>query len=395
MRQLHPKLFLVFAVLFSLFAFLWSLRSLHSENFIFYLPKARHVVPLTVVENVRYLPLVQVLNLVGTVGGLQEKRTSLKVWVGDKELELHAKDNKIRVNKVAVKLSAPSRLVNGEWMVAVDFLTSVLPALTPEHIEYQVGTDRAFIGNVNPISFSARLDPIANGARLTLQFTDKVKVQTAAVNGRWVVYLGDQPVVAREASARFQNPYVSSLQFDDQDGVPKLIITPSSGGLNFYPTLGQEEKVLTADIWQPAPVTAQQPAGSEQPGKAPGTGAGPSQAGSVNPPGAPGAPASPGPNTAPAAPPLPALVLDAGHGGADAGAGSRDGVVEKNLAAQLVERVHVSLLATKKYRVVLTRAGDADPSLDERDVAANTARHPKPARCRVSLFPGAGFSRSI
>jgi len=71
---------------------------------------------------------------------------------------------------------------------------------------------------------------------------------------------------------------------------------------------------------------------------------------------------------------LPAVVLDAGHGGQDPGAHSRDGVVERDLVFELEERVRAELASTNKYRVVLTRSGDANPTFDERAAAANAAR---------------------
>ena len=71
---------------------------------------------------------------------------------------------------------------------------------------------------------------------------------------------------------------------------------------------------------------------------------------------------------------LPAVVLDAGHGGQDAGAHSRDGVVERDLVFELEERVRAELVSTNKYRVILTRSGDADPTFDERAATANAAR---------------------
>ncbi|HXW13794.1 MAG TPA: N-acetylmuramoyl-L-alanine amidase, partial [Terriglobia bacterium] len=70
-------------------------------------------------------------------------------------------------------------------------------------------------------------------------------------------------------------------------------------------------------------------------------------------------------------PPLPVVALDAGHGGQDNGGHSRDGVMEKDLVAQYVARVRVALLTSAKYRVVLTRTGDVNVSLEQRAVAAN------------------------
>jgi N-acetylmuramoyl-L-alanine amidase len=73
-------------------------------------------------------------------------------------------------------------------------------------------------------------------------------------------------------------------------------------------------------------------------------------------------------------PPLPIVVVDAAHGGEDAGARSRDGVNEKDVTAQLAARVRVALLSTRKYRILLTRLGDVNPSFEQREIAANTAK---------------------
>ena len=87
---------------------------------------------------------------------------------------------------------------------------------------------------------------------------------------------------------------------------------------------------------------------------------------------------------APPGPPLPVVVLDAGHGGAEIGARSRDGVLEKDLVAQYVARVRLALLSTNKYRIVLTRTGDLTVSSDQRALATNLAG----ALCFLSFHAG-------
>ena len=85
----------------------------------------------------------------------------------------------------------------------------------------------------------------------------------------------------------------------------------------------------------------------------------------------PQVPGSPGGQ---AGPPLPVIVLDAAHGGEETGARGRDGVLEKDLVTQLVARARLSLLATRKYRILLTRVGDVNPPFEQRAVTANLAR---------------------
>ncbi len=346
---------------------LWPVRALRSETFVFYLATGHRVVPVRLIEGARFLPLLPVLNVIGTVSNTQQKRNSLKLQIETAEMEFRVGDNKVRINKEQMKLSTSVRVANGEWLVPLDFVYTVLPRLTRQTLQYRVGDKRMFVGDLRPATFSVRLDPISNGVRLSLQFTGKVGVQTAARNGKWIIYLRDQTVQPLEQMYHFQSPYVSDLQFDDQDGIPKLILTPVSGGLDFYPKVSNEGQVLTADVVNPAPpVVAQQPP------------AAPPQAPAVPPAQAGGGTALPQPAAAPPAPPpqpiLPAVVLDAGHGGSDLGARSRDGINEKDLTAQLVERARQAVLSTGKYRVVLTRAGDANPTLDQRDLEANTAQ---------------------
>lgn len=363
-------------IVFALAAFFWPARVLRSDNFVFYLPSGRHLLPLETVGSTKYLPLLQVLNMVGKVEGIQEKKNSLKVWFGSTQIELRENETTVQIAKQSAELHQPVHLKDGLWMVPMDFLTTILPRLTHQTVEYQEGTNRIFIGDVKPTSFTVRVDPIANGARLTVQFTDKVAVQTASSNGKWLMYLGDHPMEPAEPTYHFQNPYLSELQYDDQDGVPKLILSPTSPGLNFYPSAAEGGKILLADVEKPpSPVT---PGLAAQP-------ATPTTAASAQPAAAGQTPqATEESPSAPPGPPLPVVALDAGHGGDDNGGHSRDGILEKNLTAQYVARVRSALLATEKYRVVLSRAGDANVTNEQRALAANLSG----AICFLSFHAG-------
>ncbi len=361
MRYLHPRLILALTAVLGVSLLFWPARSGRSDNFVFYQTNAHQLLPFEVIEHTKYLPLLQVLNLVGKVNALQEKGTSVVVWFGSTPLELHVDDKGVRINKVLVNLADPVRISNGQWMVPVDFLTALLPKLTHEPVKYQVGTNRVFIGDVKPASFSVRLDQVANGARLTVQFSDKVTVRTVARDGVWEMSLGERPVQPLEQTYRFQDPFVRELRFDDHEGVPKLILTPTGDGFNFYPVLAEGGKVLLADVVKPPPAVVEPPRPAEPPPKTAAASA-PSQPTVIE----------EVPVTQPG-PPLPAVVLDAGHGGPDTGAHSRDGILEKDLVAQLVGRVRLALLTTKNYRIVLTRVGDSSPTFEQREVAANTA----------------------
>ena len=363
----------------ALLLFLWPTRSARSDNFVFYLPGTHQLVPIQILDRTRYVPLLKVLGLVGTVNNVEEKRHNLKVWMGSSDrLDLHEGDRKLKLNREDFRLENPVRLSGTEWMVPLDFLYLVLPRLTSQPLQYRSGEERIFIGDLRPVTFSTNVTSVPNGARLTLQFSGPVTTQTASTNGQYVIFLGDQALQPLEAQMQFQNRFVTGVRFDDQDGVPKLIITPGAPGLNFYPSTSGEGRVFQADITQPAPAETAQataPGTSPAPG-APNPASTPAAAAAAGQANAPGTSAAAPPQPAPLPPPapLPVVVLDAGHGGEDAGARSRDGVSERDLVASLVDLVRGALASTGKFRTVLTRTGSADPTPDERDVMTNLAR---------------------
>ncbi len=372
------RLILPVILLLGIAAIFWPPRELRSDNFVFYFPTGHHLIPFESVAGSKYLPLVQILNMVGKVAAIQENKNELHVWFGTTPITLRPNESSLQVDRTTYDLLQPVRLSDGQWLVPVDFLTTVLPHLTHQGVEYQDGTNRIFIGDVKPASFTVRVDPIANGARLTVQFTDKVGVSTASSNSKWIMYLGNRPMEPMEKSYRFQNSYLSELHYDDEDGIPKLILTPTSAGLNFYPVQAEGGKILLADVLKPPSPTTQT---TQAPTPSPPA-----------PPPAPNpqAPALPQPQiteespAAPPGPPLPVVALDPGHGGTDNGGHSSDGVLEKDLVEQYVARVRAALLATDRYRVVLTRAGDVNVTAEQRALAANLSG----AICFISFHAG-------
>ncbi|HEX9943858.1 MAG TPA: N-acetylmuramoyl-L-alanine amidase [Thermoanaerobaculia bacterium] len=66
------------------------------------------------------------------------------------------------------------------------------------------------------------------------------------------------------------------------------------------------------------------------------------------------------------------VVLDPGHGGGSLGTRTPQGLVEKDLALDIAERLR-RLLEKDSFQVVLTREGDRDVSLEQRGRLANRA----------------------
>lgn len=68
------------------------------------------------------------------------------------------------------------------------------------------------------------------------------------------------------------------------------------------------------------------------------------------------------------------IVLDPGHGGADTGVSSSDGVTEKALVLEIARELRSHLANSLGAQVVLTRTEDADVAIENRTAVANQRR---------------------
>ena len=68
------------------------------------------------------------------------------------------------------------------------------------------------------------------------------------------------------------------------------------------------------------------------------------------------------------------IVLDPGHGGADTGVTSASGAAEKDLVLVIARELRAHLASSLGARVVLTRTGDSDVTLENRTAVANQRR---------------------
>jgi N-acetylmuramoyl-L-alanine amidase len=88
----------------------------------------------------------------------------------------------------------------------------------------------------------------------------------------------------------------------------------------------------------------------------------------------PFAPIEPKPSPPPAPKGLPMIVIDAGHGGQDPGALGKHDTREKNVTLAMARAVKSGLLATGRYRVLLTREDDTYIPLQGRVDIARRAK---------------------
>ncbi|WP_198148120.1 N-acetylmuramoyl-L-alanine amidase family protein, partial [Elstera litoralis] len=93
----------------------------------------------------------------------------------------------------------------------------------------------------------------------------------------------------------------------------------------------------------------------------------------------------------PPKPELPVIMLDPGHGGKDPGATSYSGKLEKDIVLEYARAIRARLEATGRYRVFLTRDGDALLPLRDRVALARS----ESAALFISIHADALADRSV
>ena len=337
----------------------WLLSSIPAsapdrKTFVFYFSTHREVLPLRQIKGNRLLPLEDTLRLLGTVTERNEARGRLSLRLNRRQLIFRARRRRVRIGRERVRLSSNVIRNSEGWWIPLSFLDDVLPRLVAGPVVYSKGSPRCFVGMVTPNSFRLRFDPARDQARLTLQFLRPVVVQRLAAPGQWVFLLGNEPFNPPRERYDFESPLLKNLKFDDQDGIPKLILTPAPGDIHLSPSVVSKGSVLILDVrGTPEPVAGESPFPLTS------------------------TPQHPDPS-------LPTIVLDPGHGGPDFGVRSKDGVAEKDWTWRVADRVRLELLATGRYRVLLTRNQGEQRTLEQRQVKANTA----PALLFLSFHAG-------
>lgn len=97
----------------------------------------------------------------------------------------------------------------------------------------------------------------------------------------------------------------------------------------------------------------------------------------------------------PAPPQKPLVVIDAGHGGQDPGAKGPDGVYEKVVVLQYAKELRRELLASGRYRVLLTREDDRFILLRERFEIARKAGASLFISLHADSAPGRSEARGL
>ncbi len=307
----------------------------------------REVVPVAR-GDVLLLPIDEVLAGFGVSISVDALAGSATLQRGTHDVVLHDKKALVSVDGDLRLLSTPVILEAGRWLVPVDGLPRILPALLENSVQWRAAERVLMVGSVAVPRVSVSLHLSGDMARVVFEASERVPFRVQQEEGRVTVAVPRDLLDVSLPASRPAGGIVESLQFlGGRDNVFAVNLGPRFRDLKASQQDAPARLVL--DLHGP-PLVTERPAAAAQP------------------------PARQAPGRSnPAARELAVrtIVLDPGHGGEDLGARGPTGTVEKDVALSIARRARAELVNARGLSVFLTRDRDAELSLDERTATAN------------------------
>ena len=291
------------------------------------------------IEKVSYLQLDKLIAVLDAPSVLNGKVRSIVLSLQGKNLRLTRDQQEVDLQGVKLKLSAPPKVLKGEWMVPEEFLSRVLPKIYASVTVGEPTPARQVVRSASsrPISLTdLRVRSYRNFTRVVVEasgpFSHRLDPKS---NEETRVTLAGLAVRQGEAQT-VNDGLVKSLRLDRTPGQATLRVAFQSSPKEVKTSTLQEPYRLVLDFYRPreSKETARPPE----------------------------------------AQPLRVIVLDAGHGGHDPGATGPSGLQEKDVALDVTKRLARLIEGELGVKVLLTRTSDEFIALRDRTSFANSRK---------------------
>ena len=353
------------------------------------------IIPISEFSGTQMIPLRGAVSFVGASVRPGSEPNVVTVSGNGKMARISDGRNFVPVAANLELLQSPARLVGGEWFVPLDFLAKVLPSLSTEAVAYRASDRLLILGDDFPeVKVRSRHAPtftriFLDSDRVVPLAIEEVEVEAEAERegeAESVIrvtldtpflrtsYRGEtniDDVVERISLEREESTYVLVVELGEHYGSLRTERRDNGIVLTLVRSRVPNRGRRTADEFEWDLSEQEQPEdGEAEDGKD-----------ALNPnaeiielaedyhlPAAP--PELPSEPGGPAR--LRIVTLDPGHGGAETGAEGQGGSLEKGVVLSICRRFRQLLQTRLGIRVILTRDGDSDLSLDERAAFANS-----------------------
>jgi len=329
-------------------------------NFPIYFPNTKLVVKAQSINRVTYLPLSDIISVMGLPYTDALALETLTVRSGNARLVASRNSALISVNDQIILLPSPILREDGKWLGPIDYLTQGLSKVSGTEFRYRSGSSRIFAGTTEAPELLMNAQSLGPITRLTVRSSAPMNAEIRRDGNRAVIALDRTPLDALQERLEHKDRLVRSIAFDDSDAASKIVMDLTNEVKDIKIATADNNRVLFVDLMREGaakPVTSL-PATTPVPAK---------------------------PDAATASPErkVRVIVIDPGHGGMDNGAvGS--GVNEKDLTLVLARKLRAALQTKLGATVLQTRDSDIAMDNEARSAAANNNQ----ANLFISLHAG-------
>lgn len=240
------------------------------------------------------------------------------------------------------------------WLVPVDFVTRALAPISPTRIDLRKPSRLILSGDIRMPRVAARVEPLGSLTRVTIDVAPATPHTVTQEGPRLVVRFEAEALDAADVRAATATDTLQGIRVGDAPQVITLDLGPRFASFRAADQAAPGGAVrIVIDLLAQTDTAPQPGAPPPVPTLPPGT------------PEAPPLLDLPQPGG------LRTIVIDAGHGGDDAGSKGPQGTLEKNVTLSVARRLKAAIEARLGVRVLLTRDGDQAVASDQRAALAN------------------------
>ena len=307
--------------------------------------EGRRAVPTVIVSGQELIALDDVASLFQVTVAEDAPTGGVTVSYRGRTIVLSTQQSIASVNGRVVTLPAPVARSGRRLLVPLEFLSRALAPIYDRRIDLRRASRLLIVGDMTVPRVVARIDSAGPPTRATIEVTPAAPVTVTPDVGRIIVRVeADALDTSLPAGG---TALIDQVRPGDQPNTVALILDGAAGTPRTATTTLDGVTRISIDV--------------------------PSAA-------AAGDTAAPPPPPTPPSDPLPpvvgrrrftTVVLDPGHGGADTGVRTADGLLEKELTLDVARRLRQRLETRLGLRVLLTRDDDRTLGPDERAAFAN------------------------
>jgi len=315
-------------------------------DFLIYFEGSTLALKSQTIDRAVYLPLVDIVRHLGLAYTDATGLLTFTIQGQNSKLVLTPGSAFIAVNDQPILLQSTIRRENGQWLVPLDFLSQGLSRVAGQEFRYRPGTRRVFAGRIQAAELVMNAQALGGITRLTMRtgFSVDVDLQKETAQHRAILTLKGRPIDPARERLDYKDGLLQSVTFDDSEGSPRVLVAMTDDVRDVRLTSAEENRVYFVDFIKDPAAEAPAPPVAAAPPK------NPTNITNVR-----------------------VIVIDAGHGGIDAGA-TNAGTLEKDVTLNLARRLRVALQSRMAATIILTRETDVALTSEARAAVANNNR---------------------